>query len=130
MDQALKDKREDFTKALLLLAEVLAKDVANDIFMRAAAVKHFEMCFELCWKTAKEFVLSKFGDNILSPKETFRALQKYGAIGAEETELMLKMVQDRNLTAHTYEEEFITALAARLPEYYQAMRAVEAAVRV
>lgn len=40
----------------------------------------------------------------------------------EETVLALKMVDARNLTAHTYDEELAIKLAGQIPEYEQFMQ--------
>lgn len=45
---------ENFKKAVLRLEEVL-KEKKTDI-TRDSAIKRFEICFDLCWKTIKTFL--------------------------------------------------------------------------
>lgn len=40
-----------------------------------------------------------------------------GLLSETETEQALKMVDDRNLTTHTYDEAFAASLIGRFPEY-------------
>lgn len=96
----------------------------RDIIKRDAIVKRFEYSFELCWKTIKEFLSTNFGSSIMYPKEAFRGLVKLEMISPEETEILIIMVDDRNFTAHTYDEEFINGLVKRLPRYYEVMEKV------
>lgn len=46
-----------------------------------------------------------------------RACRETGLLSEAETEQDLKMVDDRNLTTHTYDEAFAASLIGRFPEY-------------
>jgi hypothetical protein len=74
MDKTLKLKLKDFNKALLTLEEAVKK--RKNKFIRDAAIKRFEYCFELAWKTAKLFLLDNFGVNAFSPKNVLGNLEK------------------------------------------------------
>lgn len=128
MDETLKYKSEEFNKALKTLEESLAGNFRADKMIRDAAVKRFEYSAELCWKTIKVFLEIKFGEVLMSPKECFRALRKYELLSDAETEQLLKMVDDRNLAAHTYNEKFVDELSGRLADYYAVMRKVFEAI--
>jgi nucleotidyltransferase substrate binding protein (TIGR01987 family) len=104
MDSALKLKLDDYKKALDGLDAVL--QIAKNDIVRDSAVKRFEFTFELCWKTAKLFLREKHGLDAFSPKDVFRELRNVGVIDDRETEIILKMSNDRNLIVHTYVEKF------------------------
>jgi len=100
------------------LERALSKE-KNDI-IRDSAIKRFEYCFELGWKTSKLFLREKFGVDIFSPKECFRELRKNKLISDEETEFFLEMTNDRNQIIHTYNENFSDELYLKIAKkYYQ-----------
>jgi len=71
------------------------------------------------------FLSDKFGEDIFSPKECFRALRKNKLISDEEAELLLQMTDDRNKIIHTYNESFSEELYKGIsPDYYQAMEKI------
>ena len=59
-------------QTLATLNQVLALEKTDII--RDATIKRFEYCFELGWKSAKILLDKKFGVEVFSPKEVFRAL--------------------------------------------------------
>ena len=62
-------------------------------------------------------MLDREGLVVNSPKKVIRALYEVGLLNAEETESTLQMVDDRNMTAHTYDEKYAIELAERIKEY-------------
>ena len=74
-------------------------------------------CFEIMWKCGKDYLLDREGLVVTSPKKVIRALYEVGLLNAEETESTLQMVDDRNMTAHTYDEKYAIELAERIKEY-------------
>ena len=57
------------------------------------------------------------GLEIGSPKGVLRACRQVGILSDEETSLGLEMVDDRNLTSHTYNEGLAVSIYDRLDEY-------------
>lgn len=102
MDQKLKIKLEQFKKALLTLRDVL--DQPKNEYIRDSAIKRFEYCFELFWKVLRIYFLTEKGEDYKSPKDAMRGLQVFKFLTPEQTEEALKMVDDRNLSVHTYDE--------------------------
>ncbi len=78
-------------------------DQPNDI-ERDASIQRFEFTFEACWKVGKQYLYDVEGIDVGSPKA--------------ETILGLEMVNDRNLTVHTYNEEIAVEIHSHLREYY------------
>lgn len=116
MDSTLSIKLSDFKKAIDSLDAVLREE-KNDI-IRDSAIKRFEYCFELCWKSAKIFLREKFGVDVYSPKEVFRELRKNQLLSDEEAELLLVITDDRNEIIHTYNELFSDELYGKLKDKY------------
>ena len=89
---------------------------------RDAAIQRFEFSFEACWKTAKQFLYDIEGIDIGSPKGVIRSIREVGILSEEETILGLHMVDHRNLTVHTYNEDLANEIFNNLPRYYFLLR--------
>ena len=59
-----------------------------------------------------------------SPKATLRDSKKVGLLNDSETEQALEMIDDRNLTSHTYQAEIAKMLFKRLPNYSKLMKRI------
>ena len=68
---------------------------------RDAAIQRVELCFELVWKVIQERARTE-GLNCRSPKGCLKLAYKNGWVGEEDG--WLAMLEDRNRTAHTYDE--------------------------
>ncbi|MGD7043145.1 nucleotidyltransferase substrate binding protein [Jeotgalibacillus proteolyticus] len=53
-----------------------------------------------------------------SPKGVIRSCREVNLLQEDETTLGLKMVNDRNLTVHTYNEEVAMLIQSNLTTYY------------
>ena len=69
---------------------------------KSGAIKAFELCFELTWKTMQK-ILQKEGVQSSSPKGVFREAAALGLINNPKT--WFTFVDKRNETVHTYKEE-------------------------
>lgn len=118
----LSERLELAAKALGTLREVAA-DSYDDAVRRDAAIQRFEYTFEATWKAAKLFQLEVEGVEVGSPKAAVRAAFQVGLLTEEEAERALGLVDDRNLTVHTYNEELARTLASRLPGHAELMGA-------
>ncbi len=101
-----------FSKALVRLEEALAEPPSP--LVRDAAIQRFEFSFELGWKAVKE-VLKQQGLDCRSPKSCLRAAFSQGWIDDEAAGLLL--LDDRNLTSHTYDEALAEKIYRRLPAH-------------
>jgi len=116
-----------FAKATQRLAEALEAPT-NDL-VRDATIQRFEFSFELGWKAIQE-VLRQQGQNCQSPKSCLRAAFKQGWIDNETAGIQI--LDDRNLTSHTYNEDLAVAIYRRLPHhlrfFQQLLERLEAAL--
>jgi nucleotidyltransferase substrate binding protein (TIGR01987 family) len=95
------------------LSPLASRAVVTDI-ERDAAIQRFEFCFEATWKAAQLFLSLREGIEAGSPKAVIRAALQSGLLSEEETRSALVMADDRNLTVHTYNEEFAKRIFADL----------------
>lgn len=107
-------KLEDFSKAIKKLEEVLR--VKKTEITRDSAIKRFELCFDLAWKSIKDYA-RKQGIECYSPRECFKTAFQLKLVGYQED--WLKMIDDRNLTVHLYSEEDAEGVYSRLENYLQ-----------
>jgi nucleotidyltransferase substrate binding protein (TIGR01987 family) len=106
-----------FEKTIKNLREVLIKidNISDDreVF-KDSAIQRFEISFDVCWKTLKEFLRLDFGVNESSPKKVFQASFKEGII--DNDVIWLEMTDIRNETSHAYNEGFAELVLGKLPE--------------
>ena len=103
-------------KAVETLKEILALSDSSAI-TRDAAIQRFEYSFEAVWKTGQIYLRNIEGLEIGSPKGTVRGFFQIGYFDEKQAQLALNMVDDRNLTSHTYNEELADHIFEQLPIY-------------
>jgi nucleotidyltransferase substrate binding protein (TIGR01987 family) len=81
---------------------------------RDAAIQRFEFCFELAWKSVQERARDD-GLDCQSPRDCLRIAFKTSWIENEQG--WLAMLDDRNRTSDTYDEDMAKAVFRRLPNY-------------
>jgi len=113
---SLKDRLLELEKCLNKLEEAL-KAPKNDI-SRDSAIKRFELCFELCWKVLKDF-LNEEGIFCRSPKSCIKEAFSMGLLKDQKEWLFI--LEDRNLSVHTYEEALAEEIYNRLKNHHEAM---------
>ena len=101
-----------FERALSRLEEALAK--SEDPIVRDACIQRFEFTFEMAWRALQRYALAE-GVECVSPRDCFRAGFRLGLIDRD-TQWMA-MVEDRNRTSHTYDEEGAKAIYRALAGY-------------
>ncbi len=121
----LEKVRDDFRKALLRLREAVErakreKQSSDYPFFRDSAIQRFEFTFEVAWKLVKA-LLEREGTICRSPRTCFRELFSDRFIDEETARELLKMVEDKNFTVHTYREEVAEEIFSRLPGYLKAL---------
>ena len=115
-------KIKSFGNALETLEEILNEK--ETVIIRDATIQRFEYTFEAMWKALKFYLLHSEGQNYNSPKQCLRAAGQIGILNSEETELALELVDDRNMTTHTYIEAVADKIFRKIPEYCKIMRKI------
>ena len=113
--EQVKIRYEDFEKALNKLKIALEKDISADDLYLDGTVKRFEFCFELSWKLMQAF-LAYDGFIVNSPRSAIRKSFEVEFISNAED--WIKMLEDKNLTTHTYDEETAMEIYRNIAEKY------------
>ena len=106
-------KLTSFIKTIANLKSILTEEKTPTV--RDAAIKRYELCYELAWKSVQEALRSRGMEVCKSPKDCFKQAFKQGWITDEET--FSEMVQNRNLTTHTYNEDLADDIYNHLKNY-------------
>lgn len=102
---------EQFQKALSRLKEAL--QAPKSTIVRDSAIQRFEFTLDLAWKTLKTHLEAQKGIVCTSPKECFREAYRQGIIVYNDE--WLDLVDKRNETVHTYNEEKAEQIFLILP---------------
>jgi nucleotidyltransferase substrate binding protein (TIGR01987 family) len=113
-------KHADASQAWKTLQDILK--VEYSLVVRDAAIQRFEYTTEALWKCLQTYLQEKEGVDCYSPKACLREAKNVGLLNEEETVVALDMVDDRNLTSHTYHEEIAEKIYKRLPQYADIMQ--------
>lgn len=114
---------EDATHALDRLEEAAYLEHPSDL-ERDGAIQRFEFTVEAFWKAIQAYLLDQEGVECGSPKHCVRALGESGYASAIEVSALLAMVDDRNLSSHTYREKLAREIFSRVASHQQQMAAV------
>jgi nucleotidyltransferase substrate binding protein (TIGR01987 family) len=120
--EKLNERIDSFQKALGTLEEILKQE--NTEIVRDASIQRFEYTVEAMWKALKGYLLEFEGVDAQTPKSCIRAAMQSKILSPDYTEILLKMIDDRNLTSHTYIEGIAASIYSRLPEYVPLMKKV------
>ena len=80
--------------------------------LRDGVIQRFEFTTELAWKSTREYLLSEGETDINSPKPVMRAALRTDLITDEQG--WIKILDDRNMTSHIYDEEEVQAIFERI----------------
>jgi nucleotidyltransferase substrate binding protein (TIGR01987 family) len=111
--ERIRERLEDALRALATFEKVAGLKEPSEI-ERDAAIQRFEYTFETAWKAAHAYLADQGMREIASPKKVIRASFQMDMFNEETAQKLLNMADDRNLTAHTYREEYAIQLYKRL----------------
>ena len=110
-----KQRFQNFEKALGHLAEALEIE-QPDLLQKAGIIQFFEMSYELAWNTLKDYLEEQGFIDVKSPRSAIKKAFEIGLI--EDGHTWMDLLLDRNLTAHTYDEEKATEVEELIHEKY------------
>jgi nucleotidyltransferase substrate binding protein (TIGR01987 family) len=98
---------------------------------RDSMVQRFEYCTDLLWKLIKVYLeeFEKVTLESVSPRGVIRDAVKTRLISEQDGTLCLTMINKRNETSHIYHEEVAIDIARSLPDFYQLMERIVAAIK-
>lgn len=114
-------------KALDTLNEIILIQAPNAI-ERDATIQRFEYSFEAVWKAVKRHLNLVEGIDVSSSKAVIRASLEVGLLDETTCRQALAMVDDQNLTSHTYNEKLADEILDRIPQHAQVMNKWIAAI--
>lgn len=124
--ERLKQRLSQAQQALVAFNEVLAMPFTK--IVRDAAIQRFEFTVEAVWKFAQLYLREKEGLDLNSPKSVMRGLFEMGILTAEQTQLALSMIDERNLTVHTYNEELAQKIYQKTATFQQVLQNIVATI--
>lgn len=106
----------NYRKALSRLRQFIEKGDLSDL-EEQGLIKAFEYTYELAWNTMKDYL--EYQGSVLTitgSRDTFREAFKVGLIS--EGQSWMDMLESRNKTAHSYNEEIADEIAATIFSTY------------
>lgn len=109
-----KNSLRNLEKALHALGLACATPVteARDL---AGIVKSFEFVFELSWKSIQAFAAFN-GQEVNSPRSAFKVAFQLQYVA--DPQIWIDILEDRNRTVHTYDENFAREMCLRIQDRY------------
>lgn len=117
VDVRWKQRFQNFDKAFKRLTDAIQiiRNDPDNVLLQAGLIQTYEFTFELAWKTLKDY-LEMEGFMVPSPRATLRQAFQCGYI--QQGDVWLKALNDRNLTAHTYDDEVAKEVIADIQQTY------------
>jgi len=107
---------ENFENAAKRLKAALEYDPLELDIVLDAVIQRFEFTFEMAWKSVK-LAAKAVGHDCKSPKGCLKLAYRMGWIGDEER--WLELLESRNLTSHTYDQEIAMDVYDVVKENFQ-----------
>ena len=113
------ERQADVGASAARLAEAVAQQESD--LIRDATIQRFEFTFEVVWKTLKLY-LERQGYECGGPRPTLKKAFAESLIpNPEEADVWLQMLEDRNLTAHAYDEALANRIYGRIVRDYASL---------
>jgi nucleotidyltransferase substrate binding protein (TIGR01987 family) len=110
------ERKTELQNALKRLREAVAQPESD--LVRDAVIQRFEFTFELVWKSLKLY-LERQGLDCGGPRSTLKKAFTEGLINSpEEADVWLRLLEDRNLTSHAYDEALATRIYRNVVQEY------------
>jgi nucleotidyltransferase substrate binding protein (TIGR01987 family) len=111
------ERISDYGKALERLEEAINDSKKIELSsIRDGVIQRFEFTLELAWKTMKYYLNYEGIEEAKSPRSTIRGGFNTGII--KNSKLWIDMIEDRNLTTHTYSQSTSDEIYDKIVEEY------------
>jgi len=110
---------ENYGKSLALLSDIVNSIDKNSPLTnkdRLSIIKSFEIAFELAWNVMKDYLSYKGITDIVGSRDSIRHAFSQGLI--LDGQVWMEMIEARNKTSHTYNEETADELAEKIMKSY------------
>ena len=122
-----KQRFNNYLKALQTLDEAyaLTQTRALSRLEQQGLIQSFEFTHELAWNVLKDYLIDQGIAGLIGSKDATRSAFKNGLI--TEGDDWMRMIADRNLTSHTFDQATAQAIVDNiLARYYPAFKALAA----
>ena len=104
LDVRWRQRFQNFDRAFALLSEALDRGPGGlSALEKEGTVQRFEYCFELAWKTLKDYLMES--GVVISPVTPRQVIKDaFAARLLDDGQLWMDMLVERNLLAHTYDK--------------------------
>lgn len=115
-----KQRHANYLKALKTLkaAVALARERPLSELEQQGLIQSYEYTHELAWKLLKDYLEAQGFSGLVGSKNATREAFKNGLI--TEGEIWMEMIDDRNLTSHTYDKDTADSIVANILNKYAA----------
>ena len=101
--------------------------ISNEEFYqicRDSLIKRFEFSLDLFWQYPKIFLEEdmKVKIDFNTPKGVIRLACKSKVVSEQDAEIMVYMIDDRNISSHIYKEEIADRISLHIEDYYNLMK--------
>ena len=117
-DVRWRQRLQSFRKAFAQLSNAAATAKARDLsdLEQQGLIQAFEFTHEVAWKTIKDFLESRGSRGLYASKDATREAFAQGLI--KDGEEWIAMIESRNQTSHTYNEELADEIADAILSRY------------
>jgi nucleotidyltransferase substrate binding protein (TIGR01987 family) len=109
--ERLQELNEDFSRAYARLGEAVREDLSKGTIVIDGVIQRFEFTFELAWKLLRA-KLQYNGISAETPRAAIKEAFKAGMI--VDGDGWIDMLEDRNRTAHLYDEKAAQAIYQKI----------------
>jgi nucleotidyltransferase substrate binding protein (TIGR01987 family) len=111
---------QNYQKALAQLTQAVDLSRQRELskLEQQGLIQGFEYTHELAWNTLKDFLEARGAAAIFGSRDTTRAAFTAGLI--DQGEVWMQMIQSRNQSTHTYNEEMMTQIVTAVIQTYMA----------
>ena len=85
---------------------------------RDSLIKRFELTYDLLWKYLREYMIIAQGISIDSPRKVFQQCLSLGFTNEAETDELIDLIEDRNLTTHVYDIDLANKVATDIQRHH------------
>ncbi|MGL4767720.1 MAG: nucleotidyltransferase substrate binding protein [Formosimonas sp.] len=110
-----KQRYANFDKALTQLAAFFEPEELNPL-EEQGLIKAFEYTYELAWNVMKDFLTERGLSDIFGSRDAIRVAFKEGLVEAGDE--WMDMIQDRNRSSHSYNQETAQAIHHNIKAVY------------
>jgi len=114
-NERLKEKLQEYRKAVTKLKEALDEDISNSL-LYDGVIQRFEFTYELAWKLMRLYLEYEGTATVASPRAAFKEAFAAGILA--DGDVWIDMINARNLTVHTYNEQMAKEIYDRVKQKY------------